>query len=259
MASATLAVSTAGSVLEPPRARWANTTLTRLALHHTGLDVTACESLATILAWPGVSVRELIVSQNPGIGDAGAGKLAAGLVGNVSLWKLEANHCAIGDGGVRSLAAGLAGNTAVEILRLHHNVIANDGAAALGELLASDSAITELDLEANAIGPRGCEALAAGLAVNRSLAEMVLTGNPLEESGAACLSEALAGNAECKLRLLRIDRCGLRGPAVMSLCPGSLRVLFLIDGGIEAEGAALLGGILASKNHALEQVVLMDK
>ena len=133
--------------------------LSVLSLESCGLGPSGAGSVASFMLLRGGSLRHLDLSDNPGIGDAGAGVISAALKGH-GLEDLALNNCGITDRGARRLASALeTGRSSLRTLRLRGNEIEGRGADALlasvfdrtsiRSVASSNHDLRELDL-------RGC-------------------------------------------------------------------------------------------------------
>ena len=94
---------------------------------------------------------------NNGIGDAGAGVLAAALGRNTTLTELRLHNTEIGDIGADKLAAGIAANSTLCVLWLGgSDPIVHDGTLAIGQMLRwrpPPSGVVSFQLRGMSIGP----------------------------------------------------------------------------------------------------------
>ncbi|MCI4395211.1 hypothetical protein PGIGA_G00177690 [Pangasianodon gigas] len=164
--------------------------------------------------------------------DEGCAALASALRSNFShLRKVHLSKSNLGDSGLKCLSAGLENpHCKLETLRL-------------GCCGVSDE---------------GCAALASALTSNPShLSELHLTGNILGDSGVKCLSAVLE-NPHCKLKTLRLDRCGISdehcAALVLPLISNSshLRDLDLSENNLGDSGVKHLSALLENPHCKLE-------
>lgn len=88
----------------------------------------------------------------------------------------------IGEAGIGALAAALLENDALQKLNLSYNSVGDGGAAAVALALGANAALQTLDLRFNNIGPVGFASIADGLQKNTGLRELDLSWNTCQVS-----------------------------------------------------------------------------
>ena len=199
--------------------------LKELTIARSGLAGTPVARLADGLAAAGCVLATLDASGNEGIGDGGAGCIAAAMdrEGCV-LRSLDLSECGLGAAGAELLCRAGSG---LHRLGLRGNSLGDEGAqavaAALGEAVEMD--LRELSVAACGVGATGCEALCGALAAGAApqLETLEMGGNEAAQGGVeegeedptrARWSAAVAALREARPKLDVHWKAGERGGGV---------------------------------------------
>ena len=137
-----------------------------------------------------VPIHWLNISRSRTVPDS-ASALAAGLMANTGLVRLDLLHGNIGPDGAAALACSLKFMTKLRSLNFSHNCIGPDGATALAAGLIHVSEMETLDLSHNGIGPGGATALAGVLKSFAKLRRCDLSYNNVNMAGAMAVMRSL--------------------------------------------------------------------
>ncbi len=128
------------------------------------------------------------------ISDAGVQSLAAALVNNSSLLRIDLWDQEISDVNLGDLTKTLETHKKLSSLNLGKNQITELGASYIGELIEKNSVLISLILKKNPFGSEGAKAIAKGLKVNSQLSSLHLENTEIDDHGARALFEALEEN-----------------------------------------------------------------
>ena len=141
----------------------ASRTLTKLSLGYCGITAVGAALLAAGMA-RSVSLAELCLQSNVGIGDAGARALGAALSACRRLANLNLGGCGLTSQGAAHVAAGVTHSVSLAELHLEGNErIGDGGARALGAAVSASSSLTKLNLGGCGITARGAAHVAWGM------------------------------------------------------------------------------------------------
>lgn len=189
-----------------------------------------CIAVVVHLAIGKKKCAQLWLSRNS-IDALGAAAIAAALIRNDTLMRLDLSYNRLSDKGVGALSKALAQNSsALRALFLTSNKITDEGARLIADMLKNNKGLRELILMENAIGDQGMKCLANALTHhnktltlldlntnkriedstvdgfvrmlhhNRSLATLGISGNTLPKNGQETLENACTANGRCGLR-----------------------------------------------------------
>eukprot|EP00913_Durusdinium_trenchii_P020351 g19118.t1 len=132
--------------------------------------------------------------------------------------------CGLGDAGAGAVAAGLTQHAALQEVWLECNGIGDLGAEALAKALESNHVLELLDLQLNHIRSSGAIALAEALRLrNEAMRRLVMRYNPMDAQGVQALRRAVAEKES-----LDVDHEGLERNAESSYCGWMFCVLLRV-------------------------------
>ncbi|XP_007492316.1 NACHT, LRR and PYD domains-containing protein 12 [Monodelphis domestica] len=180
------------------------------------LPETYCEHLAAALS-TNRNLVELVLYRNA-LGDRGVRLLCQGLRHpNCQLQNLRLKRCRISAAACQDIAAALVTNPNLIRLDLSRNVLGAAGVRLLaGGLLHPRCRLQMLQLRRCHVDGEACQELSKVLSTSQHLAELDLTGNALGESGLQLLCPGL-GHSACKLQTLWLKICHLTPAACQNL------------------------------------------
>ena len=160
------------------------------------------------------SCRQLGLTRNAALGDAGAGMLANALSSG-QLTRLEGlylSHCGVGPSGAKALITAmllasqleLARQGAIARLGLNFNRLGDGAASRFAAVLERSTypSLQVLGLSGNELGDVAATSLAEALASNTTLKRLFLTDNLIGCAGATCFGQLLASGACATLERL---------------------------------------------------------
>ncbi|XP_049437947.1 NACHT, LRR and PYD domains-containing protein 12-like isoform X1 [Epinephelus fuscoguttatus] len=232
-----------------------------------GLSETHCEVLSSALMSNPSHLQKLDLSENDYLLDSGVKLLSVGLGSpNCRLEILRLKNCSLSESCCDSLASALKSTSSHlrELDLSNNNYLKDSGVKLLCTGLESPHCRLEtLRLSCCRLSESCCAHLASALKTNPShMTELDLSKNKVKDLGVNLLSAALE-SPWCRLKYLRLDRCGLTENCCTSLAsamatsnPSSLRELELSSNDLQDSGVKLLCVGLESPHCGLEALRL---
>uniref|UniRef100_A0A452RMC9 NLR family pyrin domain containing 12 n=1 Tax=Ursus americanus TaxID=9643 RepID=A0A452RMC9_URSAM len=223
-----------------------NPNLTELVLYRNALGSRGVKLLCQGLRHPGCKLQNLSLKRCC-VPSSACQDLAAALVANRSLTRVDLSCNGLGLPGVRLLCEGLQHpGCRLQAIQLRKCQLEAGACREIASVLSTNRHLVELDLTGNALEDLGlrllcqglrhpgcrlqilwlkicrltaaaCEELASTLAVNRSLMELDLSLNDLGDPGALLLCEGLR-HPQCSLQTVRLGICRLSSAACEGIC-----------------------------------------
>ncbi|KTF86823.1 hypothetical protein cypCar_00044688 [Cyprinus carpio] len=215
---------------------------------------------------PVIKLSKKICLKNCGVTEAGCVSLSKALSLNPShLRVLDLSWNNIGDSGVKHLCAALEKvHCALETLKLSTCIIKTEGFGSLASVLRSNSHLRELDLGNNRPGDQGAELLSAVLQhPNCRLKTLRLDKCGMTERSCTALASALSSKT-CSLTDLDLSINDLQDSGVKKLSAGlqnphcTLEKLRLSNCNVTHEGVTALTEALKSNPSHLKELDLSD-
>ena len=166
--------------------------ISELYVKQCGITPTGAISLSLVYK----RFRILDMSEN-NIGDDGITAIAGALSNSQQIKELNIKQCGITLTGARSLAAGLLVNYSVRRLDVSENNISDDGITAIAGTL-SNSQISELNISRCGITLTGARLLAAVLPINNSIKRLDVSGNAITVKGARLILKSSVNIESCQ-------------------------------------------------------------
>ncbi|XP_029012660.1 NACHT, LRR and PYD domains-containing protein 12-like [Betta splendens] len=237
-------------------------------LSYCGLSEPHCEVLSSALMSNPSHLRELDLSENDYILDSGVKLLSVGLQSaNCRLEILRLKNCSLSGSCCDALASALKSpsSSLKELDLSNNNYLEDSGVKLLCPGLESPNCKLEtLRLSCCRLSDSCCTHLASAIKSNPShLTELDMSNNKLKDLGVNLLSAALGG-LQCRVRTLRLDRCGVTENCCSSLASlmkrnsSTLRELELSSNDLQDSGVKLLCEGLRSPQCGLEALRLRD-
>uniref|UniRef100_A0A9J7X9Z0 Si:ch211-191a16.2 n=1 Tax=Cyprinus carpio carpio TaxID=630221 RepID=A0A9J7X9Z0_CYPCA len=239
--------------------------LRELDLSHNNLQDSGVEILCIGLKRSHYDLKKLFL-KNCGVTEAGCVSLSKALSLNPShLRVLDLSWNNIGDSGVKHLCAALEKvHCALETLKLSTCIIKTEGFGSLASVLRSNSHLRELDLGNNRPGDQGAELLSAVLQhPNCRLKTLRLDKCGMTERSCTALASALSSKT-CSLTDLDLSINDLQDSGVKKLSAGlqnphcTLEKLRLSNCNVTHEGVTALTEALKSNPSHLKELDLSD-
>ncbi|XP_029109064.1 NACHT, LRR and PYD domains-containing protein 3-like isoform X2 [Scleropages formosus] len=171
------------------------------------------------------------------------------------------NRCSLTERCCEGLASILSSDSNLRVLDLSDNDLQDSGVKILSAGLGNQQCKLEiLRLNRCSLTERCCKSLASILSSDSNLRELDLNHNDLQDSGVKILSAGL-GNQQCKLEILRLNRCSLTERCFEVLASilnsdSNLRELDLSDNDLRDSGVELLSAGLGNKRCKLDTLRL---
>ncbi|KAM6981980.1 NACHT, LRR and PYD domains-containing protein 12-like [Tautogolabrus adspersus] len=215
-----------------------------------GLSEWHCEVLSSALMSNPSHLRELELNENDYLLDSGVTLLCVGLKSpNCRLEILSLKSCSLSESCCESLASALKSTSSClrELDLSNNNYLKDSGVKMLSTGLESPHCRLEtLRLSCCRLSEISCGHLVSALKSNPShMKEIDLSKNKVKDQGVILMSAALE-SPQCKLKLLRIDKCGLTEDCCTALSsalksnPSCLRELELSNNDLQDSGVKLL-------------------
>ena len=208
------------------------------------------------------SLKQLQLTPDYKMDDAGAQAIALVIEKNQSLQQLTLSNNKIGIAGAEALAQAIKNNTTLQQLNLSNNEIGVAGAEALAQTIRNNKTLQQLNLSNNNIGILGIRTLAQAIGNNPQLPlqQLDLSYNEIKNAGAQALAQMIENNPQLPLRQLNLssNKIGAIGTEALAWAIGNnvhlpLQQLDLSKNGIAITGAQALANMIEN-NHTLQQL-----
>uniref|UniRef100_A0A8C0KYS9 NLR family pyrin domain containing 12 n=1 Tax=Canis lupus dingo TaxID=286419 RepID=A0A8C0KYS9_CANLU len=223
-----------------------NPNLTELVLYRSALGSRGVRLLCQGLRHPSCKLQNLSLKRCC-VASSACQDLAAALMANQNLRRMDLSSNRLGLPGLRALCKGLRHpRCKLQVIQLRKCQLEAEACQEIASVLSTSRHLEELDLTGNALEDLGlkllcqglrhpvcrlqilwlkichltaaaCEDLASTLGVNQSLIELDLSLNDLGDPGVLLLCEGLR-HPQCRLQALRLGICRLSSAACKGLC-----------------------------------------
>ncbi|XP_041655095.1 NACHT, LRR and PYD domains-containing protein 12-like [Cheilinus undulatus] len=243
-----------------------NCRLEILSLKSCSLSDSCCDSLAAALMSTSSCLRELDLSDNNYLKDAGVKLLSTGLESpHCRLETLRLSCCRLSEIGCAHVASAIKSNPShLKEIDLSKNKVKDRGVILLSAALQTpECKLKLLRIDKCGLTEDCCTSLSSALESNpSSVKELELSNNDLQDSGVKLLCVGLR-SASCGLEALRLRGCWLSENCCADLASAlmcdssSLRELDLCENDLQDSGVELLSTGLKSTHCRLETLKLI--